>query len=268
MTDKAPIFADLLRNWRQRRRLSQLDLASAAEISQRHLSFIESGRSQASREMVLRLAEALAVPVRQRNPLLLSAGFAPVHPERPLGDPGLEAAKAAVELILKAHEPYPALAVDRHWNMVASNLATAPFVEGIDASLLAPPVNVLRLSLHPKGMAPRILNYADWHNHTMSLLHRQIDQSGDTGLIELLTELKSFRAPRRPSRSAQPSHAALAGVAVPLILATSHGELTFISTMTVFGTPIDITLDELIIETFLPADAATAATLRRIAGLE
>src|SRR5947207_660389 len=174
-----------LREWRQRRRLSQLDLALEAEISTKHLSFLETGRSQPSRDMVLRLAEHLDVPLRERNVLLVSAGYAPVFPQRQLADPALDAARKAIDLVLKGHEPYPALAVDRHWTLVAHNAAVPPLLAGADPGLLAPPVNVLRLSLHPSGIAPRIANLAEWRGHLLDRLRRQVETTADPVLTEL-----------------------------------------------------------------------------------
>jgi transcriptional regulator with XRE-family HTH domain len=254
---------DLLREWRQRRRLSQLDLALEAEISTRHLSFVESGRAQPSREMVLHLAERLEVPLRERNLLLVAAGFAPVFRERPLQDPALASARTAIDLVLKGHEPYPALAIDRHWNMVASNAAAARLVGAADPSLLEPPVNVLRLSLHPKGVAPRIANLPEWRAHLLERLRRQIDVSADPKLVELLKELQGY-----PAGSPGPRRAAPNGelaVVVPFQLVTGVGTLSFFSTTTVFGTPVDITLSELALECFYPADAATAQALQNLA---
>jgi transcriptional regulator with XRE-family HTH domain len=253
---------DLLREWRQRRRLSQLDLAGEADISTRHLSFVESGRAQPSREMVLHLAERLDVPLRERNVLLVAAGYAPVFRERPLADPALASAKQAIELVLKGHEPYPALAVDRHWTMVAANGAVAAMVAGADVSLLQPPVNVLRLSLHPKGLAPRIGNLPEWRAHLLERLRRQVEISADPVLSELLKELRGY-----PASPAARSHRAgnggeFSGVAVPVQFVTDNGTLSFFSTTTVFGTPIDITLSELALEAFFPADATTAEALR------
>jgi transcriptional regulator with XRE-family HTH domain len=256
---------DLLREWRQRRRLSQLDLASEAEISTRHLSFLETGRSQPSRDMVLHLAERLEIPLRERNLLLVAAGYAPVFPERPLQDPALEAARKAVDLVLAGHEPYPALAVDRHWTLIAANAAVARLMAGVEASLLRPPVNVLRLSLHPQGMAPRIANYHEWRAHLLVRLRRQIDLSADPVLTALLAELGAFPAPPA-AKPARPLRNGEQGVVVPLQLATGAGVLSFVSTTTVFGTPLDITLSELALESFFPADAATAEALRRLAG--
>jgi transcriptional regulator with XRE-family HTH domain len=263
---------ELLRDWRHRRRLSQLDLALDAEISPRHLSFLETGRSTPSREMVLRLAERLDIPLRERNTLLLAAGYAPAFRERPLGDPELVAAKQAVDLVLAAHEPHPALAIDRHWNLVASNRMVAPFLAGLAPMLLEPPINVLRLSLHPEGLAPRIQNALEWRTHLFARLRRQIDVSGDPVLTELLNELRAYSPPDAPKEgeasSPPPAHAkafAQTDVVVPLRLSSELGTLSLISTTTVFGTPVDITLSELALETFFPADTTTANLLRTLA---
>jgi transcriptional regulator with XRE-family HTH domain len=252
---------DLLREWRQRRRLSQLDFAGEAEISTKHLSFLETGRAQPSREMILRLAERLAVPLRERNLLLVAAGFAPVFGERPLNDPELAPARKAVELILKGHEPYPALAIDRHWTLIAANGSVAPLLAGADAELLKPPLNVLRLSLHPKGLAPQILNLAEWRAHLLERLQAQIELCADPKLIALHAELQAYPS---PGRKPPPSRADYGGVVVPLRLNTPAGTLSFFSTTTVFGTPVDITLSELAIESFFPADAETAKALRSL----
>jgi transcriptional regulator with XRE-family HTH domain len=250
-----------LRDWRQRRRRSQLDLALDAEISPRHLSFLETGRSRPSRDMVLRLAEKLDVPLREQNELLVAAGFAPVFPERPLADPTLEAARRAIDLVLKGHEPYPALAIDRHWTLMAANRAVAPLLEGTDRSLHEPPVNVLRMSLHPGGLAPRIVNIIEWRSHLFERLRRQIDLTADPTLVELLKELRSYPVPE--AQKAREPSVDYAGVVVPFRVRAGDGELAFFSTTTVFGTPIDITLSELAIEAFFPADEATVAALRR-----
>ncbi len=253
---------DLLRTWRQRRRMSQLDLALQAEISQKHLSFVESGRSSPSREMVLNLAERLELPLRERNAMLLSAGYAPIFPERSLDDPALQPARAAIDLVLKGHEPYPALAIDRHWTLVASNAAVPPLLADItEQTLLEPPVNVLRLSLHPGGLAPRIANLAEWRSHLLQRLRHQIDLTGDAGLARLLRELEGYHAPAVHRPLAERSYA---GIVTPLQLATPGGVLSFFSTTTVFGTPVDVTLSELAIEAFFPADHATAQALRGI----
>ena len=253
---------ELLRAWRNHRRLSQLDLALEAEISTRHLSFVETGRSLPSRDMVLHLAERLDVPLRERNLLLHAAGYAPVYPERPLGDPALGAGREAVELLLKGHEPYPALAVDRHWTLVAANEAVGRLLGGADPALLRPPVNVLRLSLHPAGLAARIVNLAEWRSHLLARLRQQIDVSADPVLVELMGELRGYPVPDRGGVGAG-EHDDVAAVVVPLRLATDGGVLSLFSATTVFGTPVDVTLAEIALETFFPADAATADALRR-----
>jgi transcriptional regulator with XRE-family HTH domain len=258
---------DLLREWRQRRRLSQLDLASEAEISTRHLSFLETGRSQPSRDMVLHLAEQLDVPLRDRNVLLQAAGYAAVFPERPLGDPALKAARRAIDQVLAGHEPNPALAVDRHWTLIASNAATRRLLAGTDPALLRPPVNVLRLSLHPQGLAPRTANLGEWREHLLARLRRQIDISGDPVLVRLLRELRDYPGSDGPgSDGSDGVDRDATAVAVPIRLITEAGVLAFFSTTTVFGTPVDITLSELAVEAFFPADQQTAETLRRLAG--
>ncbi|HKT99239.1 MAG TPA: helix-turn-helix transcriptional regulator [Paraburkholderia sp.] len=253
---------ELLREWRQRRRMSQLLLATEADISTRHLSFVESGRSLPSREMVMHLAERLDVPLRERNALLVAAGYAPLYRERPLDDPQLAAAREAVELVLRGHEPYPALAVDRHWNIVAANASLAPLVGDASPALLAAPVNALRLSLHPDGVAPRIVNWHAWRAHLLARLQRQIEASADPALVALHDELAAYPAPRHALPAAAEPHAHQHQIAVPLRIRTTLGELSFYSTTTVFGTPVDITLSELAIEAFFPADTQTAQTLR------
>ncbi|MFX1674248.1 helix-turn-helix domain-containing protein [Paraburkholderia sp. A2WS-5] len=251
---------ELLREWRLRRRMSQMLLANEADISTRHLSFVESGRSLPSREMVMHLAERLDVPLRERNALLVAAGYAPLYRERALDDPQLAAAREAVELVLRGHEPYPALAVDRHWNIVAANASLAPLVGDASAALLAAPVNALRLSLHPEGVAPRVVNWHAWRAHLLTRLQRQIEASADPTLVALHDELAAYPAPPQATpASAEPVQHA---IAVPLRIRTALGELSFYSTTTVFGTPVDITLSELAIEAFFPADSQTAQTLR------
>jgi transcriptional regulator with XRE-family HTH domain len=254
----------LLREWRQRRRLSQLALALQAGISQRHLSFVESGRAEPSREMVLLLAEELEVPLRARNALLLAAGYAPVFQERRLSDPTLAAAQQAVERVLGGHEPYPALAIDRHWTLLAANSALPPLLTGVAASLLEPPVNVLRLSLHPDGLAPKIANLAQWRAHLLERLQRQVETSADAVLAALREELSAYPAPRRVHAAGASVAADGAGVFVPLQLVTeSDAVLSLLSTTTVFGTPMDVTLEEIALECFFPADERTAAHFRR-----
>ncbi|MFC4525465.1 helix-turn-helix transcriptional regulator [Dyella halodurans] len=254
---------DLLREWRRHRRLSQLDLATGAEISTRHLSFVESGRSQPSRDMILHLAEYLDIPLRERNALLVAAGFAPAFRERTLADPALDVARATIDLLLKGLEPYPALAVDRHWNLVASNQATLRLLSGLSEAWLQTPVNVLRLSLHPAGLAPRIRNLPVWRAHLLDRLRRQIDASQDPQLIELLRELQAYPAPAAEAvwTTTAPIHA----IAVPMELELNGEVLSMLSTTTVFGTPTDITLAELALEAFVPADQATMERLRAVA---
>jgi transcriptional regulator with XRE-family HTH domain len=259
-----PPVGALIRDWRQLRRLSQLDLALDAEISQKHLSFIESGRSQPSRDMVLLLAATLSVPLRERNALLLAAGFAPVYGERGLDDPSLATARAAIDLVLKGHEPYPALAVDRHWTLLAANAAVPPLLGlASDPELLRGPVNVLRLSLHPGGLAPAIVNLSEWRHHILARLRQQIRATADPVLAALLEELTAYAAPPTPAtrkgKHIEPEPEP--GIVVPLQLRLGEAVLSFFSTTTVFGTPVDITLSELAIEAFFPADEATRVAL-------
>jgi transcriptional regulator with XRE-family HTH domain len=263
MMTSARSLGDHLRDWRKLRRMSQLDLALEAEISQRHLSFIESGRSTPSRDMLLHLTERLGVPLRERNPMLLSAGYAPLFAERSLDDPALKPARLAVDMVLKAQEPFPALAIDRHWTLLAANAAIAPLLADVtEKSLLEGPVNVLRLSLHPGGLAPHIVNLAEWRAHLLERLRQQIDTSGDPILGALLKELQELSPGGTPADETKHDYA---GIAVPLRLHTSAGTLSLISTTTVFGTPVDVTLSELAIESFFPADEETAAILRKLA---
>jgi transcriptional regulator with XRE-family HTH domain len=256
-----PVGAQL-RQWRQQRRLSQLALAGHAEVSTRHLSFMETGRSLPSREMLLRLADRLDVPLRERNRLLTAAGYAPMYAEHALDDPALQVPLQALERVLQAHEPCPALAVDRHWHMVAHNRILPLLLQGLPEALLAPPVNVLRLSLHPQGLAPRIVNLAHWRAHLLHRLAQQAQRLADPQLEALHDELRQYPA---PTPDASPAPQPDAAVYVPLQLQSAAGVLSFISTITVFGTPNDITLAELALETFFPADEATAGALRDLA---
>jgi transcriptional regulator with XRE-family HTH domain len=249
-----------LRAWRQRRRLSQLDFALQAEISQRHLSFMESGRSTPSRDMLLRLAGHLEVPLRERNTWLLAAGYAPVFEERGLDSPALQEARQAIEVLLKSAEPFPALVVDRGWNLVAANAAVAPLMSlVIEPALLSPPINVMRLTLHPGGLSSRVANLAEWRRHLLDRLSRQITLTNDLSLLPLLEELRAY-----PSGSHLPAAADTSGIFVPLELNTDRGLLSFFSTTTVFGTPVDITLSELTLESFFPANPQTAGALREM----
>jgi transcriptional regulator with XRE-family HTH domain len=256
---RAAGVGDLLRKWRRHRRMSQLDLAVQAEISTRHLSFLETGRSRPSREMVLLLAEQLDLPLRERNQLLVAAGYASVYPETALDARTMTAVRGAVRQVLRGHEPYPAIAVDRHWNLVEGNAAIAVLLEGVAPALLEPPANTLRASLHPEGMAPRIANLGEWRGHLLGRLRRQVDHTADAELTTLLDELTAL-----PCDEPTPSfeYPGPGDVVVPLRLRHGSGELTFFSTVTTFGTPLDVTLAELAIEAFFPADAATTKVLR------
>jgi transcriptional regulator with XRE-family HTH domain len=257
-------FGTHLRYWRQCRRMSQLELASQAALSTRHLSYVETGRASPGRDVVLRLAERLEVPLRERNALLVAAGYAPMYHQRRLDDPSMAAARRAIEIVLKAHEPYPALAIDRHWTMVTANAMVPLFLAGVAPSLLTGEVNVLRLSLHPQGLAPRIANLVPWRQHLLERLQQQIAITGDEVLLDLHQELSGYPVPAvsASSVSAGPD---LAGLVVPVQIHTEAGLLSFISTTTVFGTPVDITLQELAVESFLPADARTAEVLASMA---
>ena len=250
-------FGPLLRQWRTRRRLSQLDLAVESDVSARHISFLETGRSRPSREMVLRLATQLDVPLRERNQLLLGAGYAPEYRARSLDDAEMAPVRAAVDAVLRAHAPHPALAVDRHWDLVSANAGVDLLTRGVPVHLLEPPVNVLRLSLHPDGLAGRIRNLAEWRGHVLGRLARELAVTGDPRTRALLHELAAFPGGR--------SSGATNAVAVPLRLEAGGRELAFLSTVTTFGTAVDVTLAELSIEAFLPADAATAEVMAGLA---
>lgn len=250
----------LLREWRQRRRLTQMDLALEADISPRHLSFVETGRAQPSREMLLHLSEELEVPLRERNTLLVAGGYAPIFRERRLDDAALAQARRAIGVVLEAQKPFPAFALDRHWTIVASNNALQELYEGVAPELLAPPVNALRLSLHPQGVAPRIENLAECRAHLLARLRRQVGLTADPVLVDLMKEVSAYPGEEKAPKSEIPlEHAVL----VPLKIRASLGLLSFMSTTTVFGTPVDVTLSELAIELFFPADAATADAVRR-----
>ena len=250
----------MVRDWRELRRLSQLDLAVEAEISQKHLSFIESGRSAPSREMLLHLAEHLDVPLRERNTMLLAGGFAPAFLNRSLDDASLALAKASVDRVLSAHEPFPALAFDRHWDLVSANQAVWSLMANVREDLLKPPVNVLRVSLHPAGLAPYIVNIAEWRLHLINQLRRQLRITRDAALSTLLKELETYPFPSSNDATGAESIAPDA-IAIPVRLRTPSGILSFISTVTVFGTALEITLSELTMEAFYPADEFTKTAL-------
>jgi transcriptional regulator with XRE-family HTH domain len=253
---RSPV-GELLRLWRERRRISQLDLSIDADISTRHLSFVETGRSQPSRDMVLRLADSLDVPLRERNHLLLAAGYAPLYGEAPLSAPQMAAVRQAIRLVLKAHEPFPAVVVDRGWNLVDANATIELLTAGAAPQLLEPPVNVLRLALHPDGVAPRIVNLPEWRAHLLARLRREIGVSADERLVELLDELRAY-----PGNKPDLGVPGFGDVVVPLRIRSEVGELQFLSTVATFGTPLDVTVAELSIESFFPANPETAAVLR------
>lgn len=256
MAELASGVGPLLRDWRQRRRLSQLDLALEAGVSTRHLSFVETGRSRPSAEMVLHLAEQLDVPLRERNQMLLAAGHAPAYGQRDLDEPAMGPVREALDRVLDAHDPFPAVAVDRHWGLVAANRALGLLIAGVAPHLLEPPVNVLRLTLHPDGMAPGIANLGEWRAHLLERLGRQAVATGDPALAALYDELASL-----PSHERAHTPSLHPEIAVALRLHHPDGELSFISTITTFGTAVDITVAELAVESFFPADAHTRAVL-------
>ena len=256
-----PAVGALLRDWRQRRRMTQMDLALEADVSARHLSFIETGRSTPSADMVKHLAEQLDVPLRERNELLLAAGYAPAYGQRDLDEPEMGPVREALERVLKGHEPFPAVVVDRHWGMVAGNSAIPLLTAGVAEHLLEPPVNVLRLTLHPEGMAPRIVNLAEWRAHLLDRLGRQAVTSGDPALAALHDELAALPGELVPTHPHAPDLAA-GEIATPLRIRQGDAELRFISTYTTFGTAVDVTVSELSIEAFFPADDETARVLR------
>jgi transcriptional regulator with XRE-family HTH domain len=262
-TSDQPV-GNLLREWRQRRGMSQLGLALDAGISARHLSFLETGRSTPSREMVLHLAEELEVPLRERNNLLVAAGYAPIFRERILQDPALHAARKAIDVVLETQKPYPAFAIDRHWTIVASNRAIPELYVGVSDALLRRPVNALRLSLHPEGLAPRIANFGEWRAHVLARLHRQVAITADPGLKDLLRELSDYPAPNAGVSKASTPNREWTNVVTPLNIVVNSTNLAFFSTTTIFGTPVDITLSEIAIESFFPADAATAEAVARL----
>ena len=252
---------ELLRQWRQRRRLSQLDLAIEADISARHLSFVETGRSKPTSAMILRLSERLDVPLRDRNALLLAGGYAPAYPERGLDEPELAAVRAGLRRVLDGHNPYPAVLVNRWWELVDLNASVAVFTDGVAPRLLEPPANVLRLSLHPGGMAPRIANLAEWRAHVLTRLHRQAAATGDARLAALHQEIRGY-----PGGESEPPPRT--DVVVPLRYRHGDRELSFFSMTAVIGAPMDITVGELALESFYPADQAPAQALQELTPLD
>jgi transcriptional regulator with XRE-family HTH domain len=262
MTTATEPVGTLVRRWRERRRRSQLDLSLAANVSARHLSCIETGRASPSREMIGRLCEELDVPLRERNALYLSAGFAPVHAERAFADLG--EARTAVGYVLTGHEPNPALAVNVHWELLAANRAASAFLGDVTPELTTPPINVLRATLHPGGLSTRIRNLAQWRAHVLRRVRRQLERTAAPGLADLLAELESYPVPNGVTASDAGGGPA-GDLVMPMQISSEYGDLALLYTMTVFGSPRDVTLDEIAIETFFPADAGTAAALRAMA---
>lgn len=257
-TSQEPVGA-LLRQWRQRRRRSQLDVSIAAGLSARHLSFIEKGRSMPSRQMIGRLCDELEVPLRDRNGLYLAAGFAPVHEERPLGH--IRFARAAVEAVLAGHEPYPAVAVDARWDLVSANRAMTRFLDAVPAALRTPRLNMLRAALHPDGLAAQLRNYEQWRTHVVRRIRRQLERTAACGLTELLAEISGYPVPAGAAAGTDDPVDAV----VPMVLATESGELRLSYVVSVFGAPRDVTIDEIAIESFFPADADTQKILWSLA---
>ncbi|MFJ8060617.1 helix-turn-helix domain-containing protein [Streptomyces sp. NPDC096142] len=250
----------LLRAWRERRRVSQLELASRADSSARHISFVETGRSRPSEEMVLRLAEQLDVPVRERNSLLLAAGYAPRYPETPLDDPALGALREGLERLIQGYEPFPALVVDATYTVVAANRGIALLLDGVPESLLEPPLNAMRLTLHPRGMAPRIRNLGEWRGHLLTQMERQIALHRSEPLRALYEEVAAYPVPEAAGAGDRPDDS-VPHFALPLRIEHDGRVLSFVSSISTFNTPMDVTVSELAIETFLPADPATAKYL-------
>jgi transcriptional regulator with XRE-family HTH domain len=261
VTASTPQVGPLLRQWRERRRLSQLQLSIQAEISTRHLSFVETGRSRPTPEMIVKLTEHLDVPLRERNELLLAGGYAPRYPQHGLDAPELASVRAALRSVLAAHEPNPALVINRWWELLDANAAVNVLTAGCAPDLLEPPVNVLRLSLHPRGLAPRIVNLGQWRAHLLEQVRRRTAQTGDARLEQLHAELSGYPGGDGPA----PAPAATS-VVLPLRLRTDEGELSFFSISATVETAADVTVEELVIEAFYPADAATADRLRQLTG--
>ncbi|ANP50610.1 transcriptional regulator with XRE-family HTH domain [Streptomyces griseochromogenes] len=254
----------LLRAWRERRRISQLELALRADSSARHISFIETGRSRPSEEMVLRLAEHLDVPVRERNPLLVAAGYAPRYPETPLDDPALDILREGMERLIQAYEPYPALVVDAGYTVVAANRGIAMLLEGVPEKLMTPAPNAMRLTLHPEGLAPRIRNLREWRGHLLAQMERQLALHRSEPLRALYEEVAAYPVPADApgEEPAQP----VPYFALPMVIEHDGRTLSFVSSISTFNTPMDVTVAELAIETFLPADPATTKYLHTLAG--
>lgn len=264
MTTQAEV-GHLVKDWRERRRLSQLDLSIRSGVSTRHLSFVETGRSRPSRDLLLHLCEELDVPLRERNTLLVAAGFAPVYRETPIDAPEMEPVRDALDRVLRGHVPYPALVVNRRWELVMANDPVAVLTAAVDPELLEPPANVLRIGLHPKGLAPQVVNFSEYSAHLLSRLRRQVDRTADPDLAALFEELRGY-----PDVSLDlvglEADAAAREVVLPVTFRTEDGDLSFFSTIATFGTAIDITLADLAIEAFFPADRETSEALRGLMG--
>ncbi|MEU5428645.1 helix-turn-helix transcriptional regulator [Streptomyces olivoreticuli] len=261
----APGVGALLREWRERRRISQLELALRADSSARHISFVETGRAQPSREMVLRLADHLDVPVRERNALLVAAGYAPHFPERPLDDPALAGVREGLERLLRAYEPYPALVVDGAYDVVAANRGIALLLEGVAEPLLAAPLNAMRVTMHPRGLAPRIRNYLEWREHLLHQMERQLALMRSAPLRALYEEVSGYPLPEGGEERVATGD--VVPFALPMVIEHGGHVLSFVSSIATFNTPMDVTVSELAVETFLPADPETAARLQELHAL-
>jgi len=254
-------IGDHLRGWRERRHLSQLELSLRAEVSTRHLSFVETGRAAPGRELILRLGEELQIPLRERNTLLVAAGFAPIFQQRRFDDPSLDSVRTILDLALENQKPFPAYVIDRHWTVVASNAAAPVLYEGVAPELVRPPINVIRLMLDPRGMAPRIVNFTAWRTHLLAQVRRQLSLTADPLLESLLREALAFPA----GKMNDDGHAPIESPAMLLRVETRLGRLSFLGATTVFGTPADVTLEEIALEVLYPADAFTDKTVRAAA---
>ncbi|MEO3795381.1 helix-turn-helix transcriptional regulator [Nonomuraea sp. B10E15] len=260
--EQPPRIGSQLRAWRRRRRLSQLDLSNLADVSARHLSYVETGRARPSRSMVLHLSQALDIPLRERNTLLLAAGYAPAYRESSLDDAYLASVRSAIDAMLAAHEPYPAVVVDRLWDVLAGNRAMSVLMDGVPGHLLEPRPNVFRLTLHPDGLASRLANLGEVRTLTLRRLLRQVDATGDETLRALYEEVSRYPVTSEPDGAEHPP----SPIQVPLRIRSPFGELSMFSTMATFGAPADVTLSELAIELFYPLDEFTAQALRLLAG--
>ncbi|WP_328301677.1 helix-turn-helix transcriptional regulator [Streptomyces sp. NBC_00435] len=272
MTTAAPLtVGTLLRTWRERRAISQLELAGRADSSSRHISFVETGRSRPSEEMVLRLADHLDVPMRDRNALLLAAGYAPRYAHTPLDDPSMGVLREGLERLLTGYEPYPALVVDSTYDVVAANRGIMMLMEGLPEHLLAGPLNAMRLTLHPEGLAPRIRNLPEWRGHLLAQMERQIALARSAPLRALYEEVAAYPVAASPDRPGGDGTGdgtgpdeAVPYIALPLRIEHDGHLLSFVSSISTFNTPMDVTVAELAIETLLPADPATAKYLRSL----